>query len=295
MAGSYPDAPGRKMNTYGDGTVLLRSTVEDVSSGQVAHAAGILTEFTGLAGHLELVDHDQASATDWGQNGAHTRGQIYLFPELRDIDGVYVNTTAYNEGKIATSTDTTNGIDGTWSNESITIGDFEHTGAEVPGYRNEIYVFSAPAVRCLYVRCTKTGATFSSYFRATELYGTIAAGQTPDRVLFINDGTGLEYIIPQDYGDIPRGSSRDITIRTKNNSGTLIANTIDVSRTNLESLQNSSGWYTMDNGSGFSSSFQISSLGAGAEDSWTLRQNIPDSTTPGLYEAWLKAVVGSWA
>jgi hypothetical protein len=144
------------------------------------------------------------------------------------------------------------------------------------------------------VQVARGGATFSDYVQSLEVYGVIAAGQTPDRVLFINDDTGLEYIIPQDYGDIPRGSARDITVRTKNNSGTKTANSIDISRQNLEAGQDSSGWYTMDNGAGFSSGFTITSLGAGAEDSWTLRQNIPDSTTPGLYECWLKAVAGSW-
>jgi len=294
MAGSYPDAPGRKMNCYSDGTVILRSTIKQASSGQPVHSAGVLTEYTATADHLELLDHDDVNASAWGANGAHTRIVNHIFPELRDIDGVFVTTSGYSEGSIGYSPDTTNSIDGTWTLQTTTLGDFQETGATIPLYRTDIYVFSATGVRGLFVECTKLGATFSSWFRTVEVYGTIAAGQTPDRVLFINDTTGLEYIIPQDYGDVPRGSSRDITVRTKNNSGTSTANSIDLSRSNLESGQDSTGWYTMDNGGGFSSGFQIASLGAGAEDSWTLRQNIPDSTTPGLYECWLQASVGSW-
>jgi hypothetical protein len=294
MAGSYPDAPGRKMNVYGDGTVVLLGTSIEESSGQTAHAAGILAEYTATADLLELMDHDDQSSSPWGQNGGHARAIIYIFPELRDIDGSFVNTTGYDGGKIAYSPDTTNGIDGTWTNQTETLSVFQTTGTEIPQYRESIYVWTASAVRSVLIYVARSGSTFSDYVQGVELYGVIAAGQTPDRVLFINDGTGLEYIIPQDYGDIPRGSARDTTVRIKNNSGTKTANTIDVSRTNLESGQDSSGWYTFDNGAGFSASFQIASLGSGAEDPFTLRQNIPDSTTPGIYEAWAEAEVGSW-
>jgi len=294
MAGSYPDAPGRKMNVYGDGTVVLRTTsAPEASSGQPAHAAGVLSEQTAGSLLLDLMDHDTANAD--GQSGAHTRGWIYIFPELRDIDGTFTNTTGYNEGRIMYSPDTTNGIDGTWTLQSDTLSVFQETGTEIPQYRTDIYGWAASSQRCVYISFTKTGATFSAYVRGIEIYGTISAGQTPDRVLFINDTTGLEYIKPQDYGDIPRGSARDTTVRMKNNSGTKAANTIDVSRQNLESGQDSTSWYTMDNGAGFSASFQIASLGSGAEDPWTLRQNIPDSTVPGIYECWLKADVGSWS
>ena len=293
MAGSYPNAPSRKMNHYSDGTILLLAGAHEVSSGQVAHPAGLLAEYTGTTQHLDICDHDTVNV--FGANGAHISSLVFIFPELRDIDGTYTNATGYNVGAIVHSSDTTNGIDGTWTTQTSTIGDFEKTSNEVPGYRTDIYGWSATNVRGLVVMCQKTGATFSDYVRGQEIYGSIAAGQTPDRVLFINDATGLEYVIPQDFGDVPRGSSRDIMMRMKNNSGTKVASSITVSKENLESGQDSSSWYTFDNGGGFAGSFQIPSLGTGAEDSFTLRQNIPDSTVVGLYESWAKAVVGSWA
>jgi hypothetical protein len=129
-----------------------------------------------------------------------------------------------------------------------------------------------------------------------DIYGAIASGETPDRLLFIADATGTEYGAPQDYGDRPRGSAVDVDIRIKNNSGTLQANTIDVTRGRTETAPpDASSWYTLDNGGGFGASFQVASLGSGASDTFTLRQNIPDTATPNVYETWLKYAVTSWS
>jgi hypothetical protein len=132
--------------------------------------------------------------------------------------------------------------------------------------------------------------------RAAEIFGEIASGETPDRIILLDDDTGLEVSIPQDWGDRPRGTARDKLLRLKNNSGSLTASTIDVGRGRTETITtDASSWIELDNGAGFGSTFQVSSLTSGSTDTFTVRQVIPDAAIPGLYETWIDITVASWA
>ena len=297
MAGAYPNSPGRLMNTYSDGTILLKHLASYTGAGAL-HAGGPGVEETGTADALELVDHDTVNNTNWGSaSGAISVFATYIFPELRDIDGTVIatNTVSADSASLAHSADTTNGLDGTWTEQSAVQATIFYTANEIPGHRDNVYAWSASAQRAVMTRITEGGIA-ATFIRGFEVFGEIAAGESPDRLLFIDDATGFEYNLPQDYGDRPRGSAVDVAMRVKNNSGTLAASTIDVSRGNHELGNDSSGWYTLDNGGGFAASFQIASLGAGAEDTFTLRQNIPDTAVPGVYQAWLEFDVnGSWS
>lgn len=289
MAGAYPDAPSRKMQHYRDGTLLFAFT------SMIGNApAGAFTEYTAGANHLELVDHDQAGAGAWDVQSGSTVGALLIFPELRDIDGTIINTSGPNSGSLQYSTDSRSGQDGTWTSVSGVIGTFGYGGTEIPGHRNNVYQWSANGVRAVAVAVSESSIDVE-YLRSFEVFGEIAAGESPSRLLFIDDATALEYGKPQDYGDRPRGSAVDKSIRIKNNSGSLQANTIDVTRGDDESTQSSNTWYTVDNGGGFAASFQVASLGAGAEDTFVLRQNIPDSAVVGVYEAWLQFKATSWS
>jgi len=248
---------------------------------------------------LELLDHDTVQSTDWGAGTSPgTFVATLIFPQLMDIDGTYINSnrTTHDSASLAYSADSTNGIDGTWTEQSAIQTTIFDTENEIPGHRDNVFSWTTSAIRALMVRFSEGGTTEANFIRAYEVFGEVGTAQSPDRLIFIDDATGLEYLIPQDYGDRPRGSAFDKDVSIKNNSGTLQASTIDVARGNNESTQDSSSWYTMDNGGGFSASFQVASLGAGLEDTFVLRQNIPGTAIPGVYEAWMEFDVnGSWS
>lgn len=296
MAGAYPDSPGRKMNTAEDGTLLHR--FQSTNAGTPDRADGPLTEYTATATHDALGAHGSTDIANLGAgSSAGTYGLGFIFPELRDVDGTWAHITPdpATSGGLLHSADTTNILDGSWTAQSTVLATIFNKigGSGLPSYRDDVYSWTVTSKRGIQIFWNVSGIG-AGFWRGFEIYGEIASGETPDRIIMLDDDTGLEYAIPQDYGDRPRGSAIDKSMRLKNNSGTKQANTIDVARGVIETVGDSSSWYTFDNGGGFGASFQVSSLGAGASDTFVVRQNIPDASTLQLYEAYIKIDVTSW-
>ena len=280
MAGSYSDAPGRRMAWDADGSVMfsIRNT-------------GVYTEPAGSV-RTELNDEDNTDAEVAGSyNSAY---DLYvLFPELRDLDGIFVATGGASGNdiqEIATSGDTTNGVDGTWTQQIANLTNYTNVANN---YRDNFTSLSVSNVRGVRIEQAGTSGA-NDQLKAVHLYGTISSGATPDRLLFIDNDTGLEFTGPKDFGDIPRGSARDFDIKIKNNSGSLTASTITIDSEDL--YLGSGSWYTFDTGSGFGGSASIASLAAGVSSSVvTVRQIIPDSATIGVHAGRLYVSAGSWA
>lgn len=122
----------------------------------------------------------------------------------------------------------------------------------------------------------------------------MAAGETSDRLLWVDNATGPEFGLPIDYGDIPRGSAEDTEVLLRNNSGSLRAASVQVT---AEALYLDSGsWYTLkEPGGSFQATLPLSgSIGPGSDSSvLTLRRIVPDEETLGLQAGRLLASVGS--
>ena len=275
MAGAYPDVPGRRMGWDADGTVA----VERVLTGQ-------LTELT-PAQKAEMNDEENVTviskyATSWQF--------VLLFPEKREIDGLFIAGDAV--GSVYTSADTTSGLDGTWG---TLFADFPESPNAYNDYRTGIQSSADPGKRGLDVRV----ANYSGYSRlyAVHVYGEISPGETPDRLLFIDEATGLEFAAAKDYGDTPRGSARDFSFRLKNNStvagNNVTLNTIQVTAEDL--FLGSGAWYTFSYGGGaFQGTIQIASLAPEATSQLIVcRQIIPTDETLGPHAGRVKATVGS--
>ncbi len=278
MAGSYPDVPSRRMAYDDDGTVVIQWP----TSGSLAEPSTALSE----ADQNTLNDESSSDLFEGGGGNQHRFG--FLFPELREWDGAMyfdVNGT----GSWDRSGDTTSGVDGTFTAQSVT-----NATSTVPGYRNTITSIALSNIRCVRYLTGSSGSGWR--IQTIHLYGEISAGETPDRLLWIDEITGLEFTLPIDYGDIPRGSARDRELRLKNNSGSLTANTLQITAEDLTG--GSGGWYTYDvAGGGFvSTNSDISSLGSGASSGLiTVRQIIPDAATLGLHAARTYVNVASWS
>lgn len=278
MAGSYPDVPSRRMAYDADGSVVLRID----SDGDVLE---------------ELVAGDRAKLNDETDTTAVavTAGDwvAIIFPEVRELDGVFLATNGGTGMEdVSSSADTTNGYGGSWTvevaNPSDAIGDtvvFQY-------YRDNIDSMAASSKRA--IRAERSSGT--NHITAFHVYGEIAPGETPDRLLIIDENTGVEFTAAHDYGDIPRGSSEDIEIRLENNSSTLTANTVQYT---CESLYKSSGsWYTatLPGGATFQGTQQIASLASSTTTGIiTLRRITPGSEETGLHAGRLYANVDSWS
>ena len=284
MAGSYPDVPGRRMAFDADGTVGVYG---------LADGSGVLTEFT-PSELAEMNDEDETIAVTFGTQQP-SRFLWLLFPEQREVDGVfYVYGNHGSPTTVSTSSDTTNGRDGTWTQQ---VADLANYTIVMGNYRTGVTSLAVSAVRG--VRVQIAAGTISGHVQQTKawhVYGEISPGQTPDRLLFIDEVTGLEFGLPKDYGDVPRGSARDFQFRLKNNS-TVAGNnlTINTVQITAEALYlNSGAWYTFSNGGAFQATLPLGNLAPEASTVLlTARQIIPDAEVLGLHAGRIRAAHGS--
>jgi len=289
MAGSYPDAPNRRMGLDADGSILVAMNAQSNGS-----PGGPVTEIGGT--NKTNSQDEQFDLNCYNQLLASSDAVIgWIFPELREVDGIFMssglaNNTGNTVDVVWTSGDTTDFITGTWTQRIANYVDPAHNSI---AYRQSITSLAISNVRSVSARM-QGGSFGRQSMQKYMLYGEISAGQTPDRLLWIDEITGLEFNLPLDYGDVPRGSARDREVRIKNNSGSLTANTIQITAEDL--YLGSAAWYTFDiAGGGFASTRQIASLGSGATSGLiTIRQIVPDATTLGVNSARAYANVSSW-
>ena len=277
MAGTYPDAPSRWMMCDADGTIGL----------EIQYNTGIINQELSAAQMIELHDIDDVNVV---QLASGVDAVVYIFPELREIDGVYGQIDATgNTNAVDTSPDTTNGFDGVftdrfnpWTPNDPTV---------LPFYRNSIKSLALSSQRAIRWK-RLNGTNWLTYF---QIYGAISAGETPDRLLWFDQPTALEFALPIDYGDVPRGSAEDRVTFLKNNSAALTASTVQVTAEALTGA--SGGWYTFSEGGAFLSTLSLaSSIANGANSpNITVRRIIPDAETVGLHAGRTYANVGSWA
>lgn len=257
MAGSYPDAPGRRMAWDVDGTVHAERRVTIPGSTSVDQWAE-----RSAADRQDLNDEDPNSGYDLNPGaGTSTVFHIlWIFPELREFDGWFFQAAGGVQtpltSNVETSADTKNGIGGTFTTR---IADYTLGGEDLDSYRS-VTSQAISGVRAIRYAYQANDNQARHNIRRAHIYGEISPGETPDRLLFIDEATGLEFTAPIDFGDIPRGGSEDFTFRLRNNSASLTINNIQYT---AESIYESSGdWYTftLPGGSTYQATRQVASL-----------------------------------
>ena len=280
-AGSYPDAPSRRMAWDDDGTVVVGQD----SAGQVLFeiAQSLMTQWND-----ESDVHNVGAESDLGH--------YWIFPELREVDGVVHSNDNRSPGQVdlQTAPDTTNGQDGTWTVRASSLPININTWR--PDYRDDITSLAVSNIRGVWLDGSFGGnSTQRQRLTHCHLYGEISAGETPDRLLWFDDLDDLEFSLPIDYGDTPRGSAVDNVVYLKNNSASLTASSVQVTAEDL--FLDMAAWFTYDEGSGFSSTLALASSianGANSPDI-TIRRIIPDAEVLGLHAARTYVSVGTWA
>lgn len=291
--GFYADVPGARMGLDADGSVLLAAEI-NTGSFTVGMSPGKAWD-TPTQGEKDFVNNEDAS-DDWALAGNDFLACM-IFPETRDIDGVFFASPNVTSGGSDYSTNTTNGIDGSWTTMSYTgdtwIGDDK--------YRTDIDAQALTGVRA--VRFFN-GST-SQDLAAMHVYGLIASGQTPDRLLFLDEATGLEFgsggSTPDimDFEDRPRGSIEDHEFRLRNNStvagNNLTATTNVLTREALEGPM--AAWMTYDEaGGGFMTSETVTSLAPETNSGLlTMRLDIPDAAQIFVWAARTRVATTTWA
>jgi hypothetical protein len=250
---SYAAVPDRRMPYDNDGTVLVTPP-----AGQ-PYTVGANTYPTG--GQLALLNGtDCLTPTAYAPLSFFGSFAFWLFfPEQREVTGIYVGqsgTVAGPAANVEGSNDTTNGLDGTWETASAPNPLPSVTAVEIDSWRSGILAvsFTGPK-RVIRVH---GGSTVGSHISVIHVYGSKAAGQTPDDILYLDGTTAYaEFTSVEDFGDVPLGTTTTRTFKVKNGSATKTANTINIQCNDADFAISSDGvtWVTTIN---------IASLAAGA-------------------------------
>lgn len=198
---------------------------------------GIVTPYN-TASTVISNSEDNTLLLEWSGLGDYGGKIGIIFPELRDITHAFRNISGSSSAYTApyeVSSNTTNGIDGDWSNTVTVTG---YNQVTVPNFREYIVPLSNNGVKGIRMDGPITGTYTSFAYAKWHLYGYKTAGQTPHRIDFC-DSSGNELAQDFDYGDQPRNSSRIwSTVDTwnqagglylKNRSTTKLATTVTVS------------------------------------------------------------------
>lgn len=280
MAGSYPDVPGPRMAYDRDGSVVV------VHDGNNAPTVVGSNQLAGM--------NDEAVA---GGDYAFPSGLSYvvvLFPQLRTLQGYGARFGDAGTYILQTSPDTTNGLDGTWTNQASGISNttFSPAGAS---HRNNITALTVSSIKA--VRFLVSGLSGDRIIHGIHLYGPYVVGQTPDRLAFTDTVDNLVGGAFFDWGDVPRGSSADKAFKLKNLSSTKTAATILVS---VESLTDTTPSVASEHllsldGATFAATVTVSALAPGASQNLFLRRVTPSNATLSVWDARVVAAAGIFA
>lgn len=289
MAGLYPDPPGARVSYDADGSACVG-----------IDGTGAITVLTNVQAKAL---NDESGATKvllraLGGNGSRI-GVVLSQP--RDLKGVFF--TGHFEGGIGsrvwtleTSADSTTGVDGTW----VTRAGMANPEAAVnPAYRSGILALDLPNTRA--VRVTEGGGSGDIYLDALHVYAPLAASATIERLAFwhptlnqpISDFPG--YL---DWGNRPRGSVATKTVRVKNLSAALSANTITVgveALTDASPTMVSQHQFAYGSGGSYAATLTLPSLAPGqVSDTITIQQSLVAGAVLGLWAQRYYASAGTW-
>lgn len=215
----------------------------------------------------------------------------FFFPEIREVTHVGFLFSGTGSGDLANSiiegsSDTTNGVDGTWEPGTII---WPPQSNRVDGWREYITPVSFSSAKKV-IRLGLFANTYNRPLNAVQLYGYKAATETPDDLLFVDDSTGAEKTALMDWGDRPEGTTEIDSFKIKNASADKIANDINLQLNHDDFLMSWSA------DGPWAATLDIATLGIGALSNTIYVRNKlgPPLLVLGPKSARVIAAVGSW-
>lgn len=296
MAGNYPDAADRRIPYDIDGTVVY------VCGGSHTDPNLNTMLFKGSTALRDTQDED-SDEIFFNTNGPilpdNQDFAVFIFPQPMDLRAAYYVLSGADPYVINVkySTDTTNGIDGTWS---TLHADGEGTGGGTEtGYRTHYVEFVANAARAVTWQVPRGTNLNKGRAYTFHLYGKISAGYTPDRIKVIDYDAAAEFTKVHDWGDTPRGITLEKTFKLENASTSLTANNVKLNFDDLTYVADT--WHTLkDWGGSFSTGFTITSISpsatypANSSEYITMRLTIPSTEQLSLRAPRMVIATSSW-
>ena len=286
MAGFYADALAPRMAFDIDGTVGF------ILSG---NGSGSVTQMT--AGELANLNDQSTSTITLPANGTYSWGLI--FPELRDVKGIIHAITNGWSSQVQSSTDTTNGLDGTWITQIASLPTPSPLDQVV--VRTNVQSCNINAVKAIRINSPTSGNRLAYWL---HLYGSITDNTGLDKLRMwhptldepLDDSTSADGS-HLDWAEVTRGTTADKTFRIKNNSATLTANSISLTTSVPSDASPAIGpQITYSDGGAFATSINIGNLSPGAISPLiTVRRTTSSTAALSLWTWRTITEAGSWA
>jgi hypothetical protein len=290
MAGNYPDPPNTRFAFDRDGTQGYRVLV------------GGTTPTALTTAQMQNLNRDNAVYWNIGEGDWYF---LFFFPEQRDITHMFIdpshNGTIANMN-LASSNDSTNGIDGiwtgqgTWANKDNSSGNWRAVGGA------GIETKSIPNIKWLRVQCRWFGGTGGGQsMNNIHLYGKPTTLTTGNKVEFWHptlDQPLANTPAHLDWGNRPRSTSETRQFRVKNLSAAGTANGVVVG---MEALTDTSptmvSQHTFSHSGGaFASTVNIGNLAPGAISTpVSIKQDIQSGATLSIWSQRIYADPTSWS
>jgi len=289
----YPTLPGRRFEyDVGGGSVYYGNDVNDITTPLTSEQMALLN---GIGNTSAVISKDvtlsEVIRTVW----------VFL-PERYVIAGLGMIHKLSTSGdgcsiSIAGSADSTNGLDGTWINATLSNGAIPVNMTDDDVWRDSIQPCTfSEAIKVLRVRY------FSSYggiggsrvfIYALHIYGVKAAGEVSDDILFLDDDASgdPEFIRDLDFGDRTEGTTVTHRIKLFNSSTTKIANNLTLSLIDVDFT------FSMDEGATWVTGATITSLAPqGTSASILIKNTIPPPPQMlGPRAPRFEVTIGSWS
>jgi hypothetical protein len=302
MAGNYPDYINNRMAYHLDGTVGV--------GWRVGGSTTVLS-----AGQLQTLNNESDDFVSIQGLGGYTSDDpnyslALVFPEARDLSGFFTalsyggSSTGDATRVCETSTDTTNGIDGTWTAIVGQTWDFSQTTVAPDSYRESSAGLTNHTDRTGIVgirwRMERAGSsrTIDWDMKAVHLFGRISAAT--DRLELwhptLDQRVGAAYF---DWGNAERASTAQIDFRVKNLSGTKTAGATAVTLTTLTdsaSAFDNAHTFSDDGGTTWLSSLTLASIAPGAISPVYKLRRVYDASQPlSTWAGYISAIPGTYA
>jgi hypothetical protein len=285
MAGNYPDPPGNRLAYDKDGTLGYHR--------EYTPATDVLGSPVNEAG-LKNMNDDGASTSHSPGSGRRYGVWWLIFPAPRDISHVHLSMAATGSS-FEWSSDTTNGVDGTWT--AVTVANRANDRVSIRTLWNATpTILGARGVRAI---CSNNPSGTATHMYTLHLYGKPSAA-VADRLVFWHptlDQPLRDTPAHLDWGNRPRGTSQTRQFRIKNVSPTLTANSITVG---FETLTDATPSLVTQhqfryNAGSYATTATLASLAPGAVSAiFDVQQNLDAGAATSLWSGRVYANAATW-
>ena len=288
----YPTLPGRRFEyDVGGGSVYYGNDINEITT-------ALTTE---QMAELNNIDHTNLVVQKNVYNATALLTVWVFLPEKFVVAGLGMLHALSNWNgagvTIAGSSDSTNGLDGTWINATLPNGAIPNVMMDTDQWRDSIQPCTfSEAIKVLRLRYSG-GYDFADdsnvKIYALHIYGVKAAGEIPDDILFLDDDASgdPEFIRDLDFGDRPEGTTVTHRIKLLNSSTTKIANNLTLSLIDVDFK------FSLDEGATWVTGATITSLAPqGISNSILIKNTIPPPTQMlGPRAPRFEVTIGNWS